>query len=169
MCMTRSISYVGVEKPFTSTNTAWHGYTGYSPYDTLCSVLGFQDGVVSGYKEVRHGGGTFEEFRAEMDFLLEVCPQSLLILNTRDVSEVVLSQVQNWDGGNTERSAFRKEVAVRQHENFMHYCSRNPQSTRIIDYRDIVDISTRFVQLLSDIDYAHDMAFVRKILQFQIG
>lgn len=169
MSMTRSISYVGVEKPFTSTNTAWHGYTEYSPYDTLCTVLGFRDDVVSGYKEVRHGGGTFEEFCSEMDFLLEVSPRSLLILNTRDVSEVVFSQVQNWDGGNTERSSFRKEVALRQHENFVRYCSRSPQNTRIIDYRDIVDINTRFVQLLSDIDYAHDMDFVRKILQFQIG
>ena len=169
MGLTRSISYSGSEKPFTSTNTAWHGYTRYSAYDVLSSVLSFRDDVISGYKEIRHGGGSFEEFCSEMDFLLEVCPQTLLVFNTRIISEVVHSQVQNWDEGNQECFASRKEIAIRQHENFVRYHERMPESSLVIDYRDIVDVHDRFVQFLDSIGYAHSIDFVRKILQFKIG
>ena len=149
MGMTRSISYTGVEKPFTSTNTAWHGYTKYSTYRVLFSTLAFREGVISGYKEVRHGSGSFEEFSSEMNFLLDTCPQALLVFNTRDVDEVVRSQVKHWDDGNMECMASRQERASRQYENFMRYHKRIPKSTRIIDYRDITGVSEGFVQFPS--------------------
>ncbi len=169
MKMTRSISYTGIEKPFTSTNTAWHGYTRYSTYSVLASVLAFREDVVSGYKEVRHGGGCFEEFSSEMDFLLEVCPQSLLVFNTREIDEVVRSQVKHWDGGNSDCIASRQETACRQYENFMRYHERVPRCTRIVDYDDIVGVRERFTQVLSTIGYEPDVDFVQKILQFKIG
>ena len=169
MEQTRSISYPGREKPFTSTNTAWHGYTKYSAYRVLSSVLAFRDDVISGFKEVRHGGGSFDELCSELDFLLKVCPRALLVLNTRDVAEVVRSQILNWDGGNQEQAAYREEVAMRQYENFLRYRERVPEQTYVIDYRDIVDISDHFALFLSDIVYAHNIDFVRRILQFKIG
>lgn len=169
MSMTQSISYPGPEKPFTSTNTAWHGYTRYSAYSVLSSVLSFRDDVISGYKEVRHGGGSFEEFCSEMDFLLDVCPQTLLVFNTRTIDEVVHSQVQNWDDGNVGFFEARQEVARRQYEHFLRYHERVPESSVVIDYRDIMGLRPRFIRFLDTIGYTRDVDFVRSILQFKIG
>lgn len=169
MSMTRSISYTGAEKPFSSNNTAWHGYTRYSVQEVLYSTLGLRRDVISGFKEVRHGGGSFEEFCGEMDFLLSALPHSLIVLNTRDLDSVVRSQVKNWDRGDESCSALRRKVAQCQYENFQRYHERVSDRTYQLDYQNIVSCDSVFLKFLDTIGYGHDTGFVHKVLQFNIG
>ena len=118
------------------------------------------DARLIGFKEIRHlpGQMDLEEFRGYVNFILASFPDSKIIFNTRDGTQVARS---GWFRGRPESEVIK---SIQTADGWFGTLAAEEPDCFLIDYQDVVQNGARMAELMRFVGVDHDAAAVAKVL-----